>query len=648
MENRPPSPEDPPSGTPEETSNPDVPEKSSGTLDPSQILPSDLNLPQNENVDQMWDEIGFHKPLGSLWFNLLFLIIGLMVSIVVAGPLVNLLYPYPESSGYQSVATGIFSVFFNIMDLGVNSCFDRFLAAERIKGPQYVIKYIQFYVWYKMISSTVKTTVIGLWVIFVLPYSQLAYAEYILIISSITQFPGWFGVFGSITSSLQHYNKSNLSDFVTKLTTYGFHYGILLLGRYYGATHPEIGELMGLAYGDMLGNYVAGIANQFIQVAILRKPLLSEGITIRSIFGVSFGWKEMKEVVSFGIKNGIPNLIGTISSLIQLYESLIFIPQYATFAALASIASGIAGFINNMPSAGANIIAEAYMNGKKKLAAYYVRETIRYAALFQGFLTPMTIVIALELREALLTLGITNYLLAVPFVIPYILFNFQQPYTGLGDNMLTGTNHPTFLMCIRFLEESLKVFFWTLWLIWLQLPLKYGINAIIWVIPCGIYGAVMTKTISVYVYVNRKVMPIKIPVWQTIGAPLISAITFYAVDYCAVLFILDPLKVTIGFFPAVIITLLAMIEFALVYFGLSALLGGWDKNTLREFEKATRMSGPSKFMVLPIFFITKKCDQISPFHDKYGISADEAIQEARELLIMKHKGILKTKPTVVN
>ncbi|HMF33127.1 MAG TPA: hypothetical protein VKK79_17005, partial [Candidatus Lokiarchaeia archaeon] len=366
-------PDDDPAETPHlNEGDSSLPKEPLGDSPSSQDVPQDLHPPQESSVDQLWDEVGFHKPLASMWFGLTFKIIGMMVSIVAAGPLINLFYPYPESSGYQAAAVGIFSVFFNIMDLGVNSCFDRFVAAERIKGPQYMIKYIQFFVYYKFFTSAIKTTVIGFWVFFVLPSSQLAYAEYILIITSITQFPGWFGVFGSIAGSLQHYNKTQVSDFITSLTNYGVHYGILLLGRFYGATHPEIGELMGIAYGDMIGNYVSGILNQFIQVKLLKNVLASEGVTIRSIFRVSFGWNEAKQVLSFGIKTGVPGLIGTIGSLIMLWESLLFIPQYTTFSTLAGVANGIAGIVNNAPGAGANIVAEAYMNGKTKLAQYYV------------------------------------------------------------------------------------------------------------------------------------------------------------------------------------------------------------------------------------------------------------------------------------
>jgi hypothetical protein len=82
-----------------------------------------------------------------------------------------------------------------------------------------------------------------------------------------------------------------------------------------------------------------------------------------------------------------------------------------------------------------------------------------------------------------------------------------------------------------------------------------------------------------------------------------------------------------------------MVECGIVYFGLTGLFGGWDDRTLAEFEKAARMSGPSKFMVWPIFLTTRKFAKISPLHGKYSMPFEEALQEARELLALKHASL---------
>ena len=58
---------------------------------------------------------------------------------------------------------------------------------------------------------------------------------------------------------------------------------------------------------------------------------------------------------------------------------------------------------------------------------------------------------------------------------------------------------------------------------------------------------------------------------------------------------------------------------------------------INEFEAAARMSGPSKFFVIPLLRLTKYCAKISKLHGKFAISSKESIQEALELYAEKMK-----------
>ena len=602
---------------------------------------------QNVPVEKLWDEIGFHKPLANLWFGLGFNIIGMLVSIIFVGPLLNLFYPYPEVGGYRGTATGIFGLFFTILDLGTNATMDRFIAAEAIKSPKTILKYIQYFVWYKLYMAMVKMTVITIWALYMGPSSQLAYGIWIMVFLSGTQWPGILGtgLFNGIMGSLQHYNKTIVVDFISGQV---FHriieLAFLLLGRWYGMVHPEIGEILGMIIGGMIGPFIADIFVTFVAAHVFTKVMAPYGFKIRDMFRHDFGGKEIKECALFGIKTGMPGLIGNVSGLIMLWECIIFIPQYTTFAALSGIAGGVAGLVNMAPGVGTNIIAEAYLNGKKKLTQYYASQAIRYAALFQGFFTPLILVVNMFLTRALIEFGVTNYLLAIPFVIPQVLVNLQQPYTSLCDTLMTGTNHPTGLMLIRFFEESLKVLFTTTWLVILQLPRTYGLSAIIWILPCGVYPAILTKTTTLYVHINRTIVKIKVAWWQTLGVPLICGGILYLVDLVLVNILFNNVAPIIGFLPVAVIAILGMLALGDLYFALSGALGGWDDDTLREFEKSTRMSGPSKFLVVPMFWLTKTCARHSKLHNRFSLPMKDAIQEARELLDMKHRGLLKIQP----
>jgi len=64
------------------------------------------------------------------------------------------------------------------------------------------------------------------------------------------------------------------------------------------------------------------------------------------------------------------------TSQMLLWIYIIFIPQYTTFSTLAGLMSGISNFVNwGGVSAPTPLLAESYLNGKKKLTQYYMAQT---------------------------------------------------------------------------------------------------------------------------------------------------------------------------------------------------------------------------------------------------------------------------------
>jgi hypothetical protein len=80
-----------------------------------------------------------------------------------------------------------------------------------------------------------------------------------------------------------------------------------------------------------------------------------------------------------------------------------------------------------------------------------------------------------------------------------------------------------------------------------------------------------------------------------------------------------------------------------VYFPLTAYLGGWDDTNLEEFRKVSKMSGPSKLFVVPIFKIVEYACKKSKYHNKFDLSIDGIIEEAKELLVLKRENREKLK-----
>ncbi len=627
--------------TENETMETDIEKQTNDNIEYSEEITSEYDK------DELWDEIGFHKGLAGFWYKLIFSLFSIVFGIAVIGLYYKYLYPFPESAGYRSAATGVFGLFFTVFDLGTWACMDRFIADAQIKDPNKMVKYIQYFIWYQMITGLIQTTVVSVYALFIVPRQNLAYAVWIMLIHSTTQYPGFLGVFRGVLNSLQDFKRSEVLGFISgevfqKITEIAF----VLWGRQWGMNNPQIGEIMGIAIGATIGFYIDDFFATMLSAWYFTRVMKDKNIQARDCFRIDFDWEMVKEVAVFGLKSGMPSVFGVAVSLYELWLWIAFVPQYTTFITLSGMASGIANIINQaqgMPIT--MLLSEAYMNDKKKLTQYYIAQAWRFYGLVQFFFIAIILIVYTVLEPAYVVLGLDkNYIQSLPFLIPWLIRHMQQPYTSLGDSILTGCNHPTRLMFLRFFEELMKVVFQTLWIhpAFLGFPDKFGFNAIIWIIPCGIYPAIMWKTILMYTYTNKNIVKLKFPLWQCFGAPALAALGAYGLGWVGKKVFFDPLhandKTMIGL---VLMFIWAVSLIIFFYFPMTALLGGWDKNNLHDFEKAMVMSGPSKPLVWLMYKSVEVPARHAKLHNKFGIDASEAEEEAWELLQLKHINALK-------
>ncbi|MBD3349942.1 MAG: hypothetical protein GF364_00470, partial [Candidatus Lokiarchaeota archaeon] len=477
-----------------------------------------------KSTTELWDEIGFHKPLAGFWYKIAFYLINLVLGLVLISIWYKYFYPYPESMGYRSAATGIFSLFFSLFDLGTHRTMDRYIAETRIKNPHKMIQYIQYFIWYQMITGLIQTTAVSIYAIYFVPKTQLAYAVWIMLFHSTTQYPGFLGCFRGVLNSLQYFDKTEILNFISgevfqRLTEVGF----VIWGRYYGINNPAVGEIMGIAIGATIGFYVDDFIATAFSAYWFQKYMKNYGIKVKDCFRMDFDRYLVIDTLTFGIKTGMPHIIGLAVSLVILWEWLTYVPQYTTFVTLHDMAGGISGLVNQaMGIRLSMLISESYLNDKEKLTQYYIGQYVRFSGQIQAFMISLILIVFMVLPQMYPALGLSNYILSIPFIIPRLIRELQQPLTSLADEICLGTNHPTWLMTIRLLEELMKIFWMTLWIVWLRLPDKYGLNAIIWIMPCGIYPAILFKTVASFIFIQKKILKIKVPWWQSYGASLLS------------------------------------------------------------------------------------------------------------------------------
>jgi len=516
----------------------------------------------------------------------------------------------------------------------------RFVAENNIKKPDKMLHLIQYFIWYQMITGLIQLTVLSAYILYYVPYTSLSYTIWLMLITVSKQYPGFLGVFRNALDALQQYNKRATIDFLMgnlwqRVTEISFIY----IGRIYGQLHPKIGELMGISIGSCIGLYIDDFLAMVVAAKFFSSTMNKYGIRAKVCFFIDFTWQEIKPVLWFGIKTGFPGLISSLLSVINLWIWVTYVNQYTSYLILALIGGSIADVIawfgqpNITP-----LVSESYMNGKKKLTKYYIGQLIRFYALIQGFIVPLIIIVTDVLPIAWDQFGLVNYKLGLNFVIPKLVYWLFQPYASVPGQVIYGANKPNFGVLVGILNSILNTVLLYLFLAVWKLTKLYGITAIAWLITCNTVPMQIVFMIISYIYVHKKIVKVKLLWAQTFFSIPIASISTFFLLYLIRIYLFEYLFINYGFFLAAVVGVLAMF-FTMIFcfFPLSAILGAWDDTNLNEFRKAAMISGPSKFIVWPLYKTLEKTCKISPLHGRFEMPIKGVVKEAQELIALKIK-----------
>lgn len=101
-------------------------------------------------TSDLWDQIGFHKPIAGFWFNITFTLIAIGASMIFVGKLMSFFYPYPESFSYKDIVFSFFALMWMIFDIATGAVMSRYIPEANIKQPELMLHYIQYFIWYQM------------------------------------------------------------------------------------------------------------------------------------------------------------------------------------------------------------------------------------------------------------------------------------------------------------------------------------------------------------------------------------------------------------------------------------------------------------------------------------------------------------------
>ncbi|MBN2152413.1 MAG: hypothetical protein JW839_13255 [Candidatus Lokiarchaeota archaeon] len=601
-------------------------------METEQTSPAPAQTPARE-ADE-WQNVGFHRPLGGLLYNVLFVIIAAGFGVVFAVWFIpNVIFPFPQGLGYQDTVTNLFGLVFTLLDLGVGASLSRYVAEESIRDPRHALKYVQFFIWYQMFTGLGQTTVISIWAIYLnmTGADHLVYLTWFVVIYSTVQYPGCLWVFNGALEAFQQYHKAKLVGFIQiQVFENILRITFILIGRWIGTQFPAIGEVMGATAGSIIGIYLREFCSAMLSghylAAVLRK--IDPSLRVRDMFRVEFDRTIIKKSLSYGVRAMAPALIYPVANFFAILVITLYLDNYASIMGMVNLGIMLAQMITTFSITIGPTIGEAWLNGKKRLTAYYLASTYKWTFTMGGFMLGL-------LFGGATMLGIiagSNFFLTAAIIQVAIFFKMCDMFQSLHDSIFTASGHAEYNIVLIAIEQSVRVFL--LWALivwfpsgWYSIVVSQGVGwGVKWLVGFLIFNAkyFRTKTISV---------------WQTFVAPSIGAVVEAIYIQLLLTYLFPVVASAIGDVPAAIVGIVIGIFSGpfFVYFPVVTFFGGWDEGTLKVAERAAEMSGPSKFLVNLIVKISRKLTKISPLHNRFKIDDTGVAEEIKELMQLKSR-----------
>ncbi len=604
-----------------------------------------LDLDKKYPEFQGWEMIGFHRQLGGEFWSVLLNLVTTGLAVIMAAYLTPIISPYPEPGGYSGIAGGLFSVIFLIFDVPTNFGVGYFIAENRVKNPEKMMEYLRFTIWWQMFSGLIQVTGLSIFTFNVIVKGEYGYLTWLLLLTLQRQWPSMLGIYRSAIDGLQHFDKSNIINFLSG-TVVGqlMNIGFLLYGRYYGATHPAIGEIMGLAIAGSIGGYVNDILFFFVSIYFFNQIVRKMGMSARDAWRFKFGRDVVRRSLSYGLSSSIIPVVSGATSLAFLLWKTTRIAGFVTWSALVGTASGMTGTVGSYGNYNLSAaLAEAYPNGKKVLSQFY----ISYAMLWRlMFMTAFAVAFAAifpffsDIYHGVS--GLVYWVPALVFYYPGLIRRLFDPFIWLPDSVMGGTFKIKEWVIARCIEEGIKLL--NLYLLLFVFNVQdMGIPGIAFLIAFDQIIPIMIKTIYCIIYCQLKIVKIKIYWTKSLILPIIAASPIIPLAYLWYNFVFTPLLPVIGVIFAATLSIIFAFTAMLfiVFFPLYALLGGFDDYMLYVFAKAVELSGPSKPVTKIILRSVIACCKVSKklgLYGKLAIPYEAAHKEIEELMQLKKEG----------
>ena len=579
-------------------------------------LVADAEKFKTNEQDTDWEKAGFHRPLSGLF-------VGMGIGILLFIPLIayqnfilpQFILPSAQALGMWGRVTQFFGLTWAIWDLGTSTAAMKFLSQYRVSDPRRGFKYMQVFVWWQALSGAIQVAlVVALTSLGIVrtPYALFAWS---IVIHSLIQIPGFYGVFRGTLNGLQRNDYARYIDaawaialpVVTQLALVPVFYA-------YGRSHPELGASMGGVLGLGAAAYALELFAFFLGSWLYKRL----GYRASILFMAHFDWGIIKETFRFGFFEMLGGILVAGAAALEIWVTQNGLVNYSeawgnwllagNFLLAFTVTTNL--FDGVMPA-----VSEALSSGYKKLCQYYSVQSYKWGAIASSVLAAVLLVAA---PRFIIGSSGEEFQRAALIAIPLTIFGSIQFLGWLGDAIFLGSNKPLLRAAVILLEQTIRI---GLMLLLLE---RFQIMALL----IAYFIAILVRGIAAYFVADRYCFPQRFYFWQSLAAPALAGVAqyFFLSLIASLLWQNDELT-------SILLLFVALVPCMPVFFFFYALAGGWDDDGLEETVQASQMTGFLRPVINIIFILPSRWGaRLSPLHNRFPITMrPSAMEEARRL-----------------
>ncbi len=569
----------------------------------------------------LWEEVGFHRPLGGF-------MVALMMGLLLFIPFILyqnfvlpvFILPSAQALGIWGRVVQFFNVLWLLFDLGTSTAFIKFFSQYRVRNPRLAIQYGQVFVWWQALSGAFQVAMVTAIASTVVPRSAYALYAWSIIIHTLIQIPGFYQVMRHSFMGWQRFDYAQYLDIALSLIFPMVTQPILVsVMMAWGQRNPVFGGPMGGVLGLGLAGYASELLTFLLGLLLYRRL----GYNARLLFLAHFDFSVVKEALRFGVFEMLGSIAWALGQALEILITQVRLVNYAEVWGNWVIAQNFIFAYQVLHTLYGNLmssISEAISNGRRILSQYYSVMAYKWG----GFISAFVGAVLLAVADRFI-LGATGpeFTRAAVYVIPLIFWGAIQYPSWVGDYVQLASNRPYLKFTLVGGEQFIRI------VLAFLLMARFQIYALI----MAYFVALLTKDIVAYFVNHRFCFPQRFYFWQSLGAPILAGAAHYFLLrwVTGLIWRGDPVTSVLIFLVGI---LFSYPVFAFFY----GLFGGWDDRTLGELKRGTEITGIMKPFAGLFWASSALGARISPLHNIFPITIyEEAMAEAHDLSLEKVK-----------